>query len=79
MKALWEVNRSTCHNSVTKGECLYLTTVNGHSGQVQESHLSIQVRVPLFCDDLWRNPAQIQPCLYRVLCWSSSTGTIVKD
>ena len=44
-------NRSTCHNSVTKGECLSLTTVNGHTGQVQESHLGIQVRVPLFHDN----------------------------
>ena len=39
-------NRSTCHNSVRKGEFLSLTTVSGHTGQVQKSHLSIQVRVP---------------------------------
>ena len=38
-------NRSTCHNSVRKGEFLSLR-VSGHLVQVQESHLSIQVRVP---------------------------------
>ena len=41
-------NRSSCHNSVTEGEFQSLTTVSGHTGQVQKSYLSIQVRVPPF-------------------------------
>ena len=65
-------NRSTRHNSVTKGEFLSLT-VSGHLGQVQESHLNIQVRVPLFHDNFCgKIPSRFNLVfMYRVLCWGS--------